>query len=198
MTMSPDESFVEKRLKKDRFKVVKVDIEKNYKSPDFLISKNEKPIALVEVKRGFKVGERLERLETGAFRFDPWSAVDEYFSEASLQFKEFITHNTEYAGLPLLLIFISPFFINEELEYEVSHYKKYTDISAVFKIIRTHPLDQKAEKMSIEELESIIYSKKIPFESQTKLGWIAILNNKSKHHLPVTEFPSIKKIIRIN
>lgn len=196
MSLGREESFVEKRLKKDGFTVTRIKETQEYKTPDFLVQKG-KFKALVEVKIGFKHGKILQTIpETGAHQFDPSFAVEEYFAEAALQYREYRQNNLSVKGLPFVLVFIQPFFIDNELEWSDGPYQHFTEISLVLIPKQTHPLDSMANEMSMEELEEIINSEKIPFSSQTHWSWSAIKNPFAINSIDTRNLPSVTKIIR--
>jgi hypothetical protein len=188
-----EEAFVEKRFKKDGFKVVKLDVSNKYKASDFKITKGNLSV-LVEVKIGFKKGRILETLSTGASKVDPSTAVEDYFRNASLKYRDYILHNPKDSRLPFILLFITPFYIDKDLEWSDHVYKNYKIISAVFIAHRIHPLDDKANEMTTEQLEKIITSDKIPFSFQTKLVWKIIKNPYANRSLKDREFLFIKTL----
>ncbi len=193
MKLYPDEAFVEKRFKKENFKVIKTDTSSKYKAPDFKLIKS-KPVALVEVKQGFKKGEILSRIaETGATQFDSTPAVSDYFRNASQKFYEYTQNNQTDKKLPYILVFISPFFIREQLFWNDEPYKRYSSISAVFIPKRVHPLDYKAEEMTLEELEDLIIKQNSLFTSQISIKWDIIKNPYAVNKLNLNIFTSIHK-----
>ncbi len=192
-----EEAYVKKRFKKDGFGVVKLDIHNRYKSPDYKVSKKKLRV-LVEVKVGFKKGTILETLSTGAFRFDPSTAIDDYFSIATNKFKEHVSHNPQDQNLPYIVIFTMPFFIGDELVWSDVPYKKYALISAVFIPKRTHPLDKKAKDMSLEELEGIINDEKTSLNSQTSLKWSVIKNPYAVNSLNTSVMGSVDSVLTPN
>lgn len=189
--LTPEEAFVEKRFKRDGFKVIKLDVTNEYKAPDFKLVKSNFS-ALVEVKVGFKKGKVLKILEHGAQQFDPSFAVNDYFGNCILKRKEYIKHNRSDSKLPFFVVFIMPFFISDELVWEEAHYKKYKDITAVFVPKRSHPLDSKVNDFTPDELERIINDNK--FESATRLGWSIIINPYASNRFKKEEISSIFEV----
>lgn len=188
MQLTAEESFVEKRFRKDGFTVTKLDISNKYRAPDFLLVKRQS-IALCEVKQGFRKGKVLETLSTGAQRIDPEYAIHELFGEASVQYKEYTFNNPHHRSLPFILTFKAPFFINNDLEWSSAAYKKFPIISAVFIPKDTNPLDDRAGDMSLKELENTINSSR--FRSQTTHLWYVIKNPYAQHPLDITYFSQI-------
>lgn len=188
MKLTPDEAFVEKRFKKDGFKVLRINAASKYKAPDFLLTKLH-PIALCEVKLGFRKGKIMETLSTGAQQIDPEYAVYELFEEASIQYQEYLLNNPKYNKLPFILTFKAPFFIDKDLEWSDSPYKKYPTISAIFIPKDTHPLDSMAWDIPLEELEKIIETQR--FRSQVEHKWYVIKNPYATNPLNLANFSSI-------
>lgn len=185
-----EEVFIEKRFKRDGFKVKKIDVHNKYKSPDFKILKSNFA-CLVEVKVGFKMGKVLERLPNGARQFDSSYAIEDYFRESVQKFKEHTTQNPEDKNLPYILTFVNPFFINNELKWSDLPYKKYSLISAVFIIKITDPYAKRAWSMELKELEKFIEINRSKIQSQKRFVWQVIKNPYAKNVLKINYFPSI-------
>ncbi len=189
-----EEAFVEKRFKRDGFKVKKIDIHNKYKAPDFKIFKSNFA-CLVEVKVGFKMGKVLEYLPNGTRQFDSSYAIEDYFRESVQKFKEHTIQNLEDKNLPYILTFITPFFINNELKWSDLPYKKYPLISAVFIIKTTDPYAKKAWSMELKELEKFIETNRSKIESQKKFVWQVIKNQYAKNVLKINYFSSVSEIL---
>lgn len=189
-----EEAFVEKRFKKDGFEVKKIDIHNKYKAPDFKILKSNF-VCLVEVKIGFKRGRILKNLSNGANRLDPSWAVEDYFRESVQKFKEHATQNSADKNLPYILMFVNPFFINNELKWSDLPYKKYPLISAVFIPKTMDPYAQKAWSMELKELEKFIETNRLKIESQKRFVWQVIKNPFAKNVLKINYFPSVSETL---
>lgn len=188
-----EEKFVEKRFKRDGFRVKKIDTHNKYRAPDFKILKSNFA-CLVEVKRGFKKGKIVENLSNGAYRFDPSYAVEDYFRESVQKFKGHTTQNPKDKILPYILTFVIPFHINNELKWSDLPYKKYPLISAVFIPKTKDPYAQRAWSMELKELEKFIETNRSKIESQKRFVWQVIKNPYAKNVLKISYFPSICEI----
>lgn len=196
MSLSREESFVEKRLKKDGFTVTRIKEAREYKTPDFLIQRaNFK--ALVEVKQGFSRGRILQTIpETGAHRFDASYAVEDYFSETTTQYKEYCQHNNLGKSLPFIVVFLRPFFMDNELEWSDEPYVHFPEISLILIPKKVHPRDLEIEQMSSEEFHKLINSEHVPLDSQSHWSWTAIKNPHANSPANIKIFTSIGHLKR--
>jgi len=194
-----NEDKVEKRFKRQGFRVTKLDKVRDNKRPDFLICRPNMPKDkfICEVKTIFSVGTLdngkyhistydlgLGTRNKGPFVFDSFPRLQDVFTEAKRQFEQLIMDNIQYKTFPFVVALFPDFFADsfDLIPRDVFGLKL---ISAVIQLERDYEIKQEARKMSLEKLERIIKGQeRCKFPAQS-LKWKVLRNSKAENPIRI-------------
>jgi len=165
-----NERVVEKRFKRMKMKVARLDNQGPRKRPEFLVSDGAGPVAICEVKTIFSAAYLKERgvhlstaddefMKSPAFSAVPvdFSKIEENLADAVSKYRVLLKDHPELAGVPLVVALFFDWYA-DYFDLYPSKMEQFPDVAGILQVEKDHLIKAKGEKMTLEELEDRIAS----------------------------------------